>query len=497
MRLVFYTGFYDNDDYKYASHAYELLRSQETLKQDIALYREYVKTGHKFFIPATKYVFTIYVPIAFLYKMFGVNTWTSFFWPFICSLGNIVLVFFLARLIFRKNEIGLLAAGLLSFFPLSTIFATRLMPDEIANFFAGLTVLLFLKTSSRKLWGVLAGLILGVTYMVRPFFLILFLPFFIYALWKKKVFHIFLPLLTGFMIVFTLENIFFLYLHFIKGAPFIFRLTADQDIMIYVNRILSPQSNLDLIKNFPKAFFDFNFMGLFYYCLIPILLYLIFTKKIKEVMIPLVWFFYCLLFLWFLPISWNPIVFICRSTRYLNILTMPMILIMAFFINAVITRRRYLVKGLVILLLVSSFYSMTNQIYGPDTEKFNTESFRMASDILKVIPPKTLYCDIPSASTKIRYYFNFDPPFQIKKSVKLTPDVRDVYVIIHDFREAPPTDKKGIIRSIKAGEVLGGRTYHLKGEEFDLFNWELLKVIKGRGVSYLYLFYIPTARRDL
>ena len=177
LRLVFYTGIYCADDSKYALRAYELLSFKETIKKDLALYREHVETKHRFFIPATKYSFPVYVPVAFLYKIFGVSAWTTFLWPFICSLANIVLVFLLARLIFQKSEIGLLAAGLLSFFPLSTIFATRLMPDEILNFFAGLTILFFIKSTSRKpRWGYLAGLMLGASYMLRPFFLIMFLP---------------------------------------------------------------------------------------------------------------------------------------------------------------------------------------------------------------------------------------------------------------------------------------------------------------------------------
>ena len=327
--------------------------------------------------------------------------------------------------------------------------------------------------------------------MVRCYFLILFLPFFIYAVWKKKLWHMCLPVAAGFLIVFAMENIFFLYLHCVKGAPFIFRLTAEQDLTVYINTVMDPQTNSDLIKKFLKPFFDINIMGLYYYLFIPVFLYLIFVKKMKELIIPSVWFFYCLLCLWFLPVSWNPLILPNRDPRYLGILTMPMILIMAFFINGIMQRYRCLGRGVAALLLVSSFYAMTNQIYGPDTERFGAESYKEAAGILKIISPRTLYCDIPSVSAKINYYFEFNPPFKIKRSVKLTPDVKDVYVLIHDFRESPPLDKEGIVKSIKTEEVTGGRTYHLKLREFDLSKWVLLNVIKGRGGPYIYLFYIP------
>lgn len=490
IRLIFFTGMYTNDDYKYAQHAYELLQIRKTMEKDISLYEEYIKTGHKFFIPPTKLFFPLYIPVGILYGIFGVHTWTTFLWPFLCSIGKIAVIFFIAVEIFHNVDIAIMSSILLSFFPLSTIFATRLTPDEISNFLTGLTVLLFLKGIEKKSIAYVAGIMLGITYMVRCYVLILFPLFFVYILWRRKTIATFFSVIAGFLTIFAIENIFFFYLHIVKDIPFIFRLKVERDMMFYLNRVMAPKSSIALIKEFPPSFFDFHIMGIYYYMFILGLVYIIFRKSIKDISIPFVWFGYYLLCLWFLPIDWKTYLLPMRDPRYLDMLSIPMILIMAFFIERY-CRGRLLKRAVIILLLTTSFWSMAIQIYISPSEKYNTESFRLAADILRRIPPKDLYCDNPSVSTKINYYFRYSLPFRIIRSVKLTPEIRDVYVLIHDFRNKPPLDRQGIIDSIRKGHILGGRTAHLRKEGFDLSRWVLLNVIKGRGGPYMYLFYIP------
>lgn len=490
LRLVFYTGLYSVDDFKYANHAYESLNPQETIRQDMSLYREYLKTKHKFIVPATKLFFSVYLPVAVLYKFFGVSDWVTMAWPFACSVGKIIVCFFLAIIIFRKIEIGFISACLVAIFPISVIYATRLVPDEITNFFTGLTILLFLKSDSesgvRNSWGYIAGISLGIAYMARAYVLILGLFFLIYA-WSRRKILLIRPFSLGFLTVFFIENMLFLYFHFFKGVPFLFRLSAYEQAWLNLHYT----NPWELIKIFPRQLFAFNITGIFYYLLAIAFFYLIISRKLKFVLVPFVWFsniFFCL---WFLPIHWKIYMLPVRCPRYIDMMTLPMVLILAYVINLIREKRPPISILVIGIVMVISVWGMMTQIYGPETEKFDADSFRITADVLKVLPSRTVYCDVPTVSYKINYYYRFKLPFIIKRSVTLTPEDRGVHVLIHDFRENPSLDKEGIIRSIKAGEVLGGRTAHLQGEGFDLSKWILLKVIKGRGGPYIYIYHVP------
>jgi len=192
--------------------------------------------------------------------------------------------------------------------------------------------------------------------------------------------------------------------------------------------------------------------------------------------------------------DWRSYILPLRDTRYLNLPALPMVLIIAYALYQInLYKKTFLVYALIGLLAVSSFLSMSIRLSGPSSVAIYFESFKRVADIFKTMRPRTLYCDVPSIAYPINYYHRFNPLFKIERSVRLTPDTVDVYVIIHDYREDAPVDKEGIIRSIKAGEVDGSKTYHLKGEEFDLSKWILLDVVKARAChsTCFYIFYIP------
>ena len=495
LRLIFYTGLYSTDDYKYANYAYQTLNPRNTYKEDVQLYHHYVATNHKFFIPPQKLNFGVYIPAAVFYGLFGVKEWTTIIWPFLCSIGNIIVIFFLALIIFRNVSIGLISALLMAFFPLSSIFATRLTTDEISVFFTGLSCLAFLKSAESKnriRWGVLSGLSLGLAYMTRCYMLIIVLFFLVYALSKRRLFSLSIPVAIGFLVIFGLENIFFLVLHCFKGLPFIFRLRVFQDMSQYVQQSIQGKGVYRLLIDFPRLMFDFKSVALYYYYFIGALCFLILKKSWRKNFIPIGWFAVIFFSLWFLPMDWRNYILPVRDTRYLSLPAIPMILVISSALYDIrVNAKQFLAYSLAGILLVSSVGSMGLRFLGPSSDIKSGKSFKVMVKSLEDIRPHLIYCDVPSVSYKINYYYRFKPSFLIKRSVTLTPEDKDVHVILHDFRRTPSLNRENIILSIKTGEILGGRTAHLQGKEFDISSWELIKVIEGDGGPYFYIFYIP------
>src|SRR3989338_9640936 len=76
---------------------------------------------------------------AFSYNLFGINDFSSVLFVLMTSIGNIILIFYFGKLLFDE-KIGLVAAFLLSFFPLEAVYSTRLFSDLPSAFFMALGV---------------------------------------------------------------------------------------------------------------------------------------------------------------------------------------------------------------------------------------------------------------------------------------------------------------------------------------------------------------------
>ncbi|MFN3198851.1 MAG: ArnT family glycosyltransferase [Bradymonadia bacterium] len=133
-------------------------------------------------------------PVALLYSLFGVSDWTTGAFPFVCSLGLIVLAHRFGRL-FVSEQVGLLAAGLMACFPLSIIFASVLWPTEPQALFVSWAMYLFFKAEKQREGGetvkatqwLLIGSVLGMAYLIHITSLFVFLFFGCYLLmWRKR-----------------------------------------------------------------------------------------------------------------------------------------------------------------------------------------------------------------------------------------------------------------------------------------------------------------------
>src|SRR5688572_4456524 len=113
------------------------------------------------------------VPTALSFRAFGINEWSMVLYPFVVSIGTIVLAFICAKMFFGPLA-GLIAAAIWAVLPIELEHATKLLPDLPAASLAALAVTVTLvversRATAARLFGggVLAGLVLGASWLTK------------------------------------------------------------------------------------------------------------------------------------------------------------------------------------------------------------------------------------------------------------------------------------------------------------------------------------------
>ena len=115
MRIVFPTGVVRGDDVIYAKYAYTIL-AERSLSVDLNIF---VRFG-------------LFLPVSFLYAIFGISETSTLIFPVAGSLLGIVFVYLIGRKL-GNDSVAIIAALLWSLFPLNLALATQLLPDGIVT----------------------------------------------------------------------------------------------------------------------------------------------------------------------------------------------------------------------------------------------------------------------------------------------------------------------------------------------------------------------------
>ncbi len=164
LRLLFYTGFFGSDEVTYVGTAVNIASGDWRASN---------------YIGATRYGMNL--PVAFFIYIFGVSEASANLWSFLCSIGEVALVFIIARW-FWSTRAAIISAGLLALLPLHVHFAGRMMADPPLAFFLTLSVALLLcaACSKRPVTYIAAGLAWGGVYWVKESVALLYLPVFVF-----------------------------------------------------------------------------------------------------------------------------------------------------------------------------------------------------------------------------------------------------------------------------------------------------------------------------
>ncbi len=333
------------------------------------------------------------IPVSFLYGAFGVNDFSSVLFPLITSILGIFLIFFLGKLLFDEKT-ALVAAFLLSFYPLDVIYSTKLLADLPSAFFSGLSIFLFLnaekiniKSKSYLLYAA-SGLSLGMAFMIKEMAILTSLFFIGYGLYNRKVKIDYIALVIGFLFVLLLGMGFF---YFHTGDPFFRSSVADK----YVESALFQDSYGRLL--FPKFFVTWPYvifgsmqLGYFFTFIALATLYYLSLRK-KETNYLLIWFLFIVLYFYFGTASPKQYLPVPAVIRFLSYITFPSILLLAAFMmeqHKII--KRVIFPFVVIFLLFTSI----SAVY-LDNSRNSLSNLRLVYSEIKTIE-KPIYTDYRS-----------------------------------------------------------------------------------------------------
>ncbi len=469
LRLVFFSGIGASDDLTYTKGAYEI-------------------SENKYSFPSTHQGtrLGILYTVSFLYKLFGVNEFSSSIFIFLSSIAGIVLIFYFGKF-FLNEKVGLLAAFLLSFFPLDVVFATKLLSDLPSAFFLSLGVLFFLigeksktklKTNINYLF---SGFTIGIAYLMRESALLILVFFIVYALFYKKIRLNYLFILLGFMILFIMESSFF----YAKTGDFAFRLNTSGQSYVqamqdgnYYGRDSFPQ----LLFHFPYIIFTHNNFGFFYVFIFIALFYLVYFRK-KESYPFAIWFATLLIYLSVGTSSFSKYVPFSGTPRYLMIITFPAILLLAYFLldkEPII--RKVIMPSVVLILFVTSI----GFIY-LDGSRHPIDNLKSINTYIEN-QDKPIYTDKRS-KVVLEYLSGYKnvinlKEYSIKKEERNKEEVdlnsiRDSYVLVNhkmlkEISEAHPSVEYSFPEEINNPPE----------------NWVMIKKV-GKGSESTLLYYVP------
>ena len=340
LRLAFFSGIGTSDDLAYTRYAVNIDRGIDP---------------HSVMTLSTR-LGMIY-PTAFSYSLFGISDFSSVLFVLLTSVGSIILIFYFGKLLFNEKT-GLMAAFLLSSFPLDMVYATKLLSDLPSAFFMALGVYLFLYSEIKQklkygMGYLFAGISIGIGYLIRESVLLIALFFIIYILYKKRLRKEYFLVPLGILIIFAIETLIF----FTLTSDPLFRMHASQQYLIdaviaynYFGRLDFPTG----LFHYPYMILTNNLLSYFYVFIFIAIAYCLIRKK-EETYTLLFWFIPLLLYLSFGSSSLTRYIPFKAADRYLLIIAIPGILLLAFFLSE---KRRFIKRvvmpaALVILLLTS------------------------------------------------------------------------------------------------------------------------------------------------
>lgn len=348
LRMIFFTGADNSDSLVYYTYANNVINGNFKLEPNHFSSR----------------IGLIY-PQAAVYMLFGVNEFTSNILSLIYSLAGIILIFYLGRHLFDEKT-GLMAAFLLSFFPLDVIFSTRLLPDFPSAFFMALSVFLFLKAEQKKLksYYLASGLSWGIAYLIKEIAILMVLFFIFYAIYKKNFSKNYSWIILGFLPFLLIE---FWHSYAFTQNPFYRHAQIQSE---EVNYVINTYSNYfttygmlsRLFLHWPFIMLHDVHYGLFF-IFILIALYYYITNRKEGTNILLIWIIPLFLYLNFGAIRLIRYVPIPVTAKFMSILQFPAILVLANYLSRKDKEIKTIIMPAVLVLLLFSsigFIYMSN-----------------------------------------------------------------------------------------------------------------------------------------
>ncbi len=397
------------------------------------------------------------IPIGFFYKLFGAGAITSAAWDIVSFVLSVILVFLIGREIY-DDRVGLLAAFLLSIFPLAAVYSTTMSDSIPMMFFVCLEAFAFIKAMKEKsrLWFFAAG----ATFVALPLttpqgleFWIILGTFALAELVRKKLsvdrtslFFIY-GLVSAMLALFLFNyvNVGYPFITFSKNLqyygqtqrPDLIPLPLDTALSFYPS-IMFPYditgaiyqvilngnpTNLIGISGFYAN--SWALSGFFFYALVFSALYLA-IRKDRNAYFPLAWFVIGILYLEFGPqsIGLNPFTYVLshRLDRYLTLVAPPLVIIISAALITVVrtAKKEWIGTKMIFCALVILFITVTSlqiTLFAHDVALAAQYPQLQAAKYLQAVPNTTrIYTDSGFGDVAVymnfnnltRFYFDYD-----------------------------------------------------------------------------------------
>jgi 4-amino-4-deoxy-L-arabinose transferase-like glycosyltransferase len=477
MRLWFFVGFTSGDELGYYHFSYDASKGL---------------LSHAENFHATR-IGVIY-PTALSYILFGVNGFSSNALPFVMGMLSVLLVFFLGRLLFG-DRVGLIAAFLMSIYPVQVFYSTVLYPDLPSAFLVALSVYVFFLAEKEHLkigYGYLAvGFLVGVAYLMKELSVVIFSFFGVYVLWKRRLKWDLAWIVVGFALVLSIElayywayenNAFYRYTEVHDGG------SAYME-PLYPN-YFGEKLLLRLFVHYPY-FLLMDVLSRFFYVFLffPAVVYAFLNKK-KGVYPLLLWAILPFALLNFGSASLNEYLPLPVGTRYIEVITFPLILIGAYALSQKeVYNKKSIFTLMLIALAMSSLYSLSTNGREELTEHSRSLHAYLLSEPTSA--GKTIYADMRSTEMlKLLSSFNDERNFvkyQDHEVRNLDGAKRDVLIDLKGEHGVYVAVDRKMIAALR--EIYGGMKLPPEVENPPK-NWEVVGKF-GEGDGQMTLYFIP------
>jgi hypothetical protein len=369
-------------------------------------------------------------PVVLMWKLFSINELSTSLFFILCSLGSIVITYFIGTELFNKN-VGLISAFLLSIFPLEIIYATQVGPDIPFQFTSALAILFLIKSQKSKkrktLFSFFSGVFLGVSYLFKEMLPIIILIMIFYIVWqnklnKKKFFYVFRKdamtnyfiLLLGFLLIFF-SQVFYFYIvtgqwffgEKVREYAFTHDLNSNSDLLWY------PTVMFDVRSTFFNWFEDLPIFGFTYYFVILAIVYLILKKELGKSLFLIVWFLLFFAFFEYgLQFFCTKIMNYCvypRHPRFLSVFSIPAMILLGNFLEFDKGKIKRIVSMIIIIFLTitSLFYSYQSRLFLRNSMNY----VKLTAEYLEKLPLKTIYVPDGWSISKLKFFFKYNDTF--------------------------------------------------------------------------------------
>jgi len=452
IRLFTFTGLtncHSQDDSLYVNAIISIIENTFTFPKN--LINE--KYANPVWVPTTR-IGMLY-PTAFFTMLLGTKSYVFPLFSLLSFFGMLTAIYVFSLKLWSKT-IGEIACFLVSIYPLNVIYSTRIMPDVPMTFFSVLGIFIFLyapKSKRKKLCLFLSGAMIGIGYLIKPLGVIALLPLIASSIIQKRKREI-LPITLGFTLIFLLELLYFFY--FTGEMFYKFELLSkiykqkfeieyglhEPSGIFYMFNFYFPHG-YEFFYHLKKLFniFPFEKTMVFHGYLgiagIASCACMLLFKKLRKFSFIVLWALLIYLYLEFGAtyitvengkINYFLIFKEADSEKLEQILIIPLCISTAIVLS-------HAPKNIRIFLLLLLFFTSMFAVWKTH-HVFNDgmKDIRTAAEILKNLPPKTVYTDY-LAIGQLNYYLDYSYPGRFVnfygKDIK---ELRDGYIIVGGAR---------------------------------------------------------------